>query len=132
MLLSQGAFCLLIVPCFLWLTTERDAVSFIGANVILAGVQGLMYGAVYAAISESIPKAVRARAFALVYALPVTFLGGSTQMMITWILKVTGSPMAIAWYLTGVALIGLAAMIALRESAPVKLQARTIGAALPA
>ena len=35
-----------------------------------------MYGAVYAAISESIPKAVRARVFALVYALPVTFLGG--------------------------------------------------------
>jgi len=132
MLLPQTAFCLLIVPCFLWLTTERDAVSFIGANLILSSLSGFMYGAVYAAISESIPKAVRARVFALVYALPVTFLGGSTQMVITWILEVTGSPMAIAWYLTGVSLIGLAAMIALRESAPVKLQARAIGAALPA
>ena len=132
MLLPQLAFCLLIVPCFLWLTTERDAVSFIGANLVLSYLSGYMYGAVYAAISESIPKEVRARVFALVYALPVTFLGGSTQLVITWILEVTGSPMAIAWYLTGVSLVGLAAMMALRESAPVKLQSRALAAALPA
>lgn len=121
MLLPQLLFCALIVPCFLWLTTERDAVSFIGANVILSYISGYMYGAVYAAISESIPKAVRARAFALIYALPVAILGGSTQLIVTWILEITGNPMSIAWYLTGVSLIGFAAMYALRESAPVKL-----------
>jgi MFS family permease len=121
MLGPQLLFCALVVPCFLWLTTERDAVSFIGANLILSFVSGYMYGAVYAAISESIPKAVRARAFALVYALPVAILGGSTQLVVTWILEVTGSPMSIAWYLTGVSLIGFAAMYALKESAPVKL-----------
>ncbi len=120
MLLPQALFCVLIVPCFLWLTTERDAVSFIGANLILSYVSGYMYGAVYAAISESIPKEVRARAFALVYALPVAILGGSTQLVVTWILEVTGEPMSIAWYLTGVSLIGFAAMYALEESAPVK------------
>jgi MFS family permease len=121
MLLPQALFCALIVPCFLWLTTQRDAISFIGANVILSYISGYMYGAVYAAISESIPKAVRARAFALVYALPVAILGGSTQLVVTWILEVTQSPMSIAWYLTGVSLIGLTAMYALKESAPVKL-----------
>lgn len=121
MILPQALFCTLIVPCFLWLTTARDAVSFIGANLILSFASTFMYGAVYAAISESLPKAVRARAFALVYALPVALLGGSTQLVITWILHVTGSPMAIAWYLTVISLIGLGAMIAIRESAPVKL-----------
>ena len=125
MLFPQALFCVLIVPCFLWLTTERDAVSFIGANLILSFISGYMYGAIYAAISESIPKEVRARVFALVYALPVTFLGGSTQLVVTWILEVTGSPMAIAWYLTVVSLIGLAAMFALKESAPIKLARRT-------
>ena len=122
MIVPQALFCALIVPCFLWLTTARDVASFIGANVILSFASTYMYGAVYAAISESLPKAVRARGFALVYALPVALLGGSTQLVITWILHVTGSPMAIAWYLTGVSLIGLAAMLAMRESAPVKLQ----------
>jgi MFS family permease len=122
MLAPQLLFCILIVPCFLWLTTMRDAVSFIGANLILSYVSGYMYGAVYAAISESIPKQVRARAFALIYALPVAILGGSTQLVITWLLHVTQSPMSIAWYLTGVSLIGFGAMYALKESAPVKLR----------
>jgi hypothetical protein len=88
---------------------------------ILSFLSGYMHGAVYAAISESIPKAVRARAFALVYALPVAILGGSTQLVVTWILEVTQRPMSIAWYLTGVSLIGLTAMYALKEGAPVKL-----------
>lgn len=127
MILPQVLFCALIVPCFLWLTTERNALSFIGANLILSFVSGYMYGAVYAAISESLPKAVRARVFALVYAVPVALLGGSTQLVITWILEVTGSPMAIAWYLTAVSLIGLAAMAMMRESAPVKLRGAAIG-----
>jgi MFS family permease len=122
MLGPQLLFCALIVPCFLWLTTQRDAVSFIGANLILSYLSGYMYGAVYAAISESIPKEVRARAFALVYALPVAILGGSTQLVVTWMLEVTGSPMSIAWYLTIISLIGFAAMYALKESAPVSLQ----------
>ncbi|WP_394762139.1 MFS transporter [Phenylobacterium sp.] len=121
MLGPQLLFCVLIVPCFLWLTTARDATSFLGANLILSATSGYMYGAVYAAISESIPKAVRARVFALVYSVPVAVFGGSTQVFITWLLHVTRNPMSIAWYLTGVSLIGLAAMYALRESAPVRL-----------
>ncbi len=121
MLLPQLAFCLLIVPCFLWLTTERDPGSFIGANLILSFLSAYMSGAVYAAISESIPKEVRARVFALVYAVPVTFLGGSTQLVVTWILEATGSPMSLAWYLTVISLIGLGGMYALKESAPVNV-----------
>lgn len=123
MLGPQMLFFLLIVPCFAWLTSQRDAFSFLTANLVLAAVQTFSYGALYAAISESLPKAVRARAFALVYAIPVAVFGGTTQMVVTWILHVTGNPMAIAWYLTAISLIGLGAMAALRESAPVKLAA---------
>ncbi|MCT2559664.1 MFS transporter [Tsuneonella sp. YG55] len=121
MVLPQCLFALSVVPCFLWLTTQRDAFSFIGANLVLAGIGSFVYGAVYAAISESIPKAVRARVFALVYSIPVAVFGGTTQMVVTWILEVTGDPMSIAYYLTGVSLVGLGAMIAMRESAPVRI-----------
>jgi MFS family permease len=122
MLVPQLVLCAAIVPCFLWLTTARDAVSFIGGTLIIGWFSSYQYGAVYAAISESIPKAIRARVFALVYAIPITFLGGSTQLMVTWILKVTGNPMSVAWYLAAVSLVGFGAMLALRESAPVKLR----------
>ena len=121
MIWPQLLSCLLIVPCFVWLTTARDAVSFIGANLILQVVTTLPYGGAYAAITEGIPKEVRARAFALVYSIPVAAFGGTTQLVVTWLLHVTGAPMAIAWYLTAVTALGLVAMIAMRESAPVKL-----------
>jgi MFS family permease len=120
MLIPQLLLCALIVPCFLWFISSRDAASFIGATVILSFFSNFMNGAVCAAISESVPKTVRARVFALVYAIPVALLGGSTQLVVTWILEVTGSPMSIAWYLTAVSLIGFAAMYALKESAPLK------------
>jgi hypothetical protein len=98
-------------------------VSFIGANFLLSGLDATYAGAMYAAISESLPQAVRARVFALVYALPVCVFGGSTQLFVTWLLHATGSPMALAFYLTLTALVGLVAMWAMRESAPVRLKA---------
>jgi MFS family permease len=124
MILPQIGFCLLIVPCFVWLTGERGAVSFIAANLILQIFTTLPYGAAYAAITEGIPKEARARAFALVYSIPVAAFGGTTQLVVTWLLHVTGAPMAIAWYLMVVSVIGLVAMVLMRESAPVKLHRR--------
>jgi hypothetical protein len=75
-------------------------------------------GPAYAAINEALPRHMRARGFALIYSLPVTVLGGTTQLVVTWLLRVTGSPMSIAWYLCGVALVGVTAMVLMRETAP--------------
>ena len=125
---GQLLFAISIVPCFLWLTYQRDATSFIGANLLMSAVGSYFSGATYAAISESVPREVRARVFALVYSLPVAIFGGTTQLVVTWILEVTGNPMALAWYLTGVTLIGAVAMWLMRESAPVKLQRRVAAA----
>ncbi len=120
MLWGQLLFGVLILPCFIWLTTARSAGAFIGVNLILSAVGSFAYGAVYAGISESLPRAVRARVFALVYSVPVALFGGTTQVVVTWLLHVTGNPMSIAWYLTAVTFLGLLAMLAMRESAPAR------------
>lgn len=116
----QLLFMFLIVPCFQWITTVRDPTSFILANIVLASVTGLIWGPVYAALSESLPKAMRARVFALIYSVPVALLGGTTQMVVTWLLHVTGNNMSIAYYLTAVTGLGLVSIWLLPESAPVK------------
>jgi MHS family citrate/tricarballylate:H+ symporter-like MFS transporter len=116
----QLAFTVLILPCFSWLTAERTVFALISVNLLLSGLSNLQTGALYAAITESLPRAKRGRTFALVYALPVTVLGGTTQLFVTWLLKTTGTPMSLAWYLAGVQLVGLAAIVALPESAPKK------------
>jgi MHS family citrate/tricarballylate:H+ symporter-like MFS transporter len=115
---AQLTFAVLIVPNFLWLTRAPGTVSFIGANIILSVFSAFWSGANYAAISESLPPHLRARVFALVYSLPVAIFGGTTQLVITWMLHVTGNPMSVAWYLTAVSLIGVFAVAGFRESAP--------------
>jgi MHS family citrate/tricarballylate:H+ symporter-like MFS transporter len=123
MIAGKLAFCVLVIPCFVWLVSGRDAVSFIGANLILSAADGIAVGSMYAAIIESLPQAIRVRAFALIYSLPVCIFGGSTQLVVTWILRATGSPMALAVYLTVVSIIGVIAMYLIRESAPVRINA---------
>ena len=130
MIAPQVLFAIAIVPCFLWLTSVRDATSFIGANLLLSLFSSIGSGAIYAAISESLPPAIRARTFALVYSVPVALFGGTTQLVVTWLLHVTGNPMAIAWYLTAVTLVGLVAMGLMIESAPAR--SRDLGAPTPA
>ncbi len=88
MIVPQALFAIAIVPCFLWLTSVRDATSFIAANLVLSLFSNAGYGAVYAAISESLPTAIRARTFALVYSVPVALFGGTTQLVVTWLLHV--------------------------------------------
>jgi MFS family permease len=120
------AFTLLILPCFTWLLAARTVFALVSVNLLLSGLNNIQGAALNAAIIESLPRAARSRGFGLVYALPVTLLGGTTQLFVTWLLKVTGTPMSLAWYLTGVQAVGLLAIIALPESAPHKRRAAAL------
>ena len=120
MIWPQLLFTLTIIPCFLWLTTARTGTSFLLSNILLSLLSNAQYGAAYTAILESIPRRLRARVFALVYSVPVAVFGGTTQLVITWLLHVTGSSMSIAWYLFAISLIGCLAMWAMPETAPIK------------
>ncbi len=120
MIWPQLLFTLTIIPCFLWLTTARTGTSFLLSNILLSLLSNAQYGAAYTAILESIPRRLRARVFALVYSVPVAVFGGTTQLVITWLLHVSGSSMSIAWYLFAISLIGCLAMWAMPETAPIK------------
>ena len=119
MIIPQILFALVIIPCFLWLTGGGGGTAFLVSNIILSFLSQFCFGAVYASIVESLPARVRSRVFALVYSIPVAIFGGTTQLVVTWLLRVTGSPMLIAWYMLAVAMIGLGAMLLMPESAPI-------------
>jgi MFS family permease len=113
----------LILPVYVWITQARSAPALIGGGVILGVLAGASTAAFYAAVGETLPKRIRGGAFAIVYALSIAVFGGTTQLVITWLLQVTGNPMAPAWYLFGAAAIGLVARLLILESAPVKMLA---------
>ena len=71
-------------------------------------------------ITESLPPAIRSGAVAPIYAFAISIFGGSTQFVITALIKWTGNPLAPAWYWSGALAVGLIAMALVKESAPVK------------
>jgi MHS family citrate/tricarballylate:H+ symporter-like MFS transporter len=122
LILPWIAFAMALFPGYIWLISSRDPAAFIAISALLAGLSNIPVPAMSAAITESLPKAARARTFALIYALPVTICGGSTQLVVTWLLKVTGDPMAPAWYMAGAACVTMIAMLLMKESAPARLK----------
>ena len=58
--------------------------------------------------------------FATVYAVAIASFGGTAQLVVTWLLHVTGNPLAPAWYLLLAAIVGLVAMSLMPETAPLK------------
>ena len=107
-------------PAFLAIVHFHSPAALYGGCVLLGVFTGLTQGPVVAALAESLPRRVRAGTLSLIYALAIALFGGSTQFAVKWLLRATGNPLAPGWYMLGAALVGLAAMSLLKESAPVR------------
>lgn len=123
MIVPQIAFVVLILPLFGWFLAVRTVFAFLVINIVLSGLGTMPFSPAFTAVSEALPRRMRARAFALVYTIPVTTMGGSTQLVLRWLLKVTGERAdVVAWYLMAVACMGLFAMLLMPETAPAELR----------
>jgi hypothetical protein len=87
---------------------------------LLAVLQSLLTVPALVTIAETLPGAIRSSTIGVVYAMSTSVFGGSTQMVVKTLIDWTGNTLAPAWYICGVVAMGAAAMIAVRESAPVK------------
>ena len=113
------AFLLFIYPTFAWIAGSRTVFAFMAGIFLLNALFGI--SAFYTSLIESIPKSVRVTGFGLSYSLAIAAFGGTTQLVVTWLIHVTNNPLAPAWYLTGAAAVGQVAVMLFPESAPVKL-----------
>ncbi|MHB8530000.1 MAG: MFS transporter [Caulobacteraceae bacterium] len=111
------AFLLVIWPAFFLMARNRDSLTLIGAVAVLAILFNLSNGAVLVAITESLAKEIRGAATGAIYATSVAVFGGTTQPMITWLIHVTGDPLAPAWYVTAFTVVGRAASLLMKETA---------------
>lgn len=110
-------------PVFAAIVHFHSAAVLYGGCVLLGIFTGLNQGPVVAALAESLPRRVRAGTLSLVYALAIAVFGGTTQFAVKWLLRESGNALAPGWYMLAAALVGLAAMSLLRESAPVRVAA---------
>ncbi len=118
-----------ILPAFYVISHYRTTPTLLGATAVLASLLELSSCPTIVWLTESLPAAIRSGGVAIVYAFSIAIFGGSTQVSVTWLIKVTRNPLAPAWYWIVALLVGLGAMIAAQESAPRKLAARAAQAA---
>jgi MFS family permease len=111
---------LAVYPAFLALTHWPSAFTLICATAIL-GLLTQSTGSVgLVAITESLPPRIRSATTAGIYAVGVAVFGGTTQPIVAWLMHLSGSALAPAWFLTGTSSIALIATLLMRETAPVK------------
>ena len=116
MLIPRILAVLVAYPAFLLLFETRTPTVLMGVTFVLGALTFMSNAAALATIPELLPLSIRSTGLSISYAVGVALFGGSTQLVITWLIGVTGDPLAPAWYLVGTGIISVLAMLALPET----------------
>ncbi|MEQ9664408.1 MAG: MFS transporter [Phycisphaerales bacterium] len=107
-LLAIGAWPLL------WLMHLGDPTLSLIGECGLAVVIAIYIAGIPAAMTEMFPPEVRVSAVSLAYNVTLAVFGGTAPMVAVWLIERTGDDLSFAWYLSGAALVSLAAAISWR------------------
>lgn len=116
MLIPRIALGLLTYPAFVLLIEQKNTATLLGATTLLAAMTAISGAASTVVLPELLPRGVRALGMSITYAVGVSLFGGTTQVIITWLIGATGNPAAPAWYVAGTSVIAALAMAALPET----------------
>ncbi len=112
---AAAAMVILFYPMFAWLA----AVPTLQTLLIIQGVFGILMaaymGPLAAMMSEMFPARVRTTGLSISYAFGVAIFGGLAPLISTWLILVTGSKLAPAFYLILAGLVSLVALFFARR-----------------
>ena len=109
----------LAYPLFSWLNQSPSLQSLMVTQIALCSVVGVFFGPLSTVLAEQFPAHIRSTGLAIGYNLAVMVFGGFAQFFVTWLIQVTGSPVAPAFYVMFGAAAGLLAAFFLKERARV-------------
>ncbi|WP_172119188.1 MFS transporter [Actinomyces faecalis] len=110
MMVACLAFTVLTIPLF-HLMSEASLLLLIICEIIFALVLSLNDGTLASFLAELFPTQVRYSGFALSFNTANTLLGGTTPLISTWLISVTGSGLAPSYFLTAIAVIAFLTLI---------------------
>lgn len=116
MFVPRLALLLLAYPAFVLMVKYPGAATLLTMSALQSALLGITGGASLAAIPELWPRVVRSAGTSVAYAFTVTVFGGTTQLVIAWLIGTTGDPLSPAYYLILTSLIGIAAMLVMPET----------------
>ena len=106
---------LTIYPAFLYLNANPTVPTLLVIVAFLAMLNAVGGATIIITLAEIFPVEVRATGMSLVYALGVAIFGGFGQFIVTWLIQVTGSPIAPAYYVMTCAVATLLALFTIPE-----------------
>ena len=107
-------FIVFTVPAFMLLGTLNFWTILI-VELVMCLILTVNDGTLSSYLTETFPTDVRYSGFALSFNLANAIFGGSASYISFWFISVTGSDIAPAWYMVGIACIALVAMILSHE-----------------
>ena len=109
-----------VFPAY-WLASSGNVAAAV-CGVILLAVGAVSSGVVTAALlSETFPTRTRYTASAMTYNVAYTLFGGTAPLVATWLIGVSGSSLAPAFYLVLIALVALVGGLSLTETSRISL-----------
>ncbi|HEY3779167.1 MAG TPA: MFS transporter [Rhizomicrobium sp.] len=120
MVWPRAIFIVLVWPLYSWMTTQHSATALLCTSAVLVLLGGISFGPFAAALTESLPKTIRGSTFGTTYALSIAIFGGTTQPIVTWLIHLTGNPLAPAWYLIASGVFGVVSTALMTETAPAR------------
>jgi len=116
-LIPRTLFLLATFPAFLLMVQRHDGVTLLGAVGLMGALSSMSSGPGLILLTESVRKEVRGLVLSTVYAVALAVFGGTTQMVIAALIKVTGDPLAPAWYMMAATAVGIVAISLMPETA---------------
>jgi len=116
MIVPRVLLLVIAYPAFLLMIRQPGAVTLLSMSGLIAALGSLSAAPGLVAMTELFPRAIRSAGLSIAYAIIVTVFGGTTQLVITYLIGVTGDPLSPAYYLIATSVIGVLAMLAFPET----------------
>ncbi len=115
LVVSRVILLLSVYPAFAWLSAQPSAFMLCAVSAFLALFVAGQIVPVLVMIPELFPKHVRATGIALTYVVSASFFGGFSPFVASWLVALTGNPLAPAWYVAAACAVSLVPVIWLRD-----------------
>lgn len=106
LLIAAASFVVLTVPMFMLMGT-MSFWAILGAQLVMNFLLCANDGSLPSYMIETFPTEVRYTGYAFVFSLANGLFGGSTSYIALSLTQLTGSPLAPAWYMVGIAAVAL-------------------------
>jgi len=93
-----AVYFVLMYPAYAWLAAAPTIVKLVVVQLAISLISGLFLGVYCTTMSELFPARIRSTGLSIANNVAVLIFGGFAQVFLTWIYKLTGSPIAPVFY----------------------------------